>query len=108
MRRREFIALLSGTVATWPLTSSAQPASSPTRIGFLPLSSPSNASDLSMVEAFRKGIRDGGLLEGENVILDVVWTQDGSFTTVATKSGSEELKSVLRELARRSYKSVSG
>jgi putative ABC transport system substrate-binding protein len=78
MRRRELIALLGGTVATWALTAPAQPASPLTRIGFLPLGSPSNRSDLSLVEAFRKGVSDAGLLEERDVILDVAWTQNVS------------------------------
>jgi len=53
-----------------------QPASPLTRIGFLPLGSPSASSDLSLVEAFQKGVRDAGLLEGHDVILDIVWTQN--------------------------------
>jgi putative tryptophan/tyrosine transport system substrate-binding protein len=78
MRRRQFIKLIGGAAAALPFASHAQQgASSPTRMGFLPLGSPSNASDLSLVEAFRKGVRDGGLLEGHDVILDVVWTQNG-------------------------------
>jgi putative tryptophan/tyrosine transport system substrate-binding protein len=72
MRRRDFIEAIAGTVATWPLAVDAQPASPPTRIGFLPLGSPSNSSDLSLVEAFRKGVSDAGLLEGHDVTLDVV------------------------------------
>jgi putative tryptophan/tyrosine transport system substrate-binding protein len=77
MRRRTFIAVLGGVAAMRPFTAAAQLASSPQRIGFLPLGSPSNASDLSLVEAFRKGVRDGGLLEGHDVVLDVIWTQNG-------------------------------
>jgi putative ABC transport system substrate-binding protein len=33
---------------------------------------------MSLVEAFRKGVSDGGLLEGQDVIVDIVWTQNGS------------------------------
>jgi len=44
-------------------------------MGFLPLGSPSESTDLSLVEAFKKGVRDGGLLEGQDVILDIVWTR---------------------------------
>ena len=77
MKRRGFLGLI-GIVAAWPLAAAAQPASPLRRIGFLPLGSPSNSSDLSLVEAFRKGVRDGGLLEGHDVILDVVWTQNGA------------------------------
>jgi putative ABC transport system substrate-binding protein len=78
MRRRQFIKLIGGAAAAWPLAAASQPASPQTRIGFLPLGAPSSASDLSLVEAFKKGVRDGGLLEGQNLILDVVWTQNVS------------------------------
>jgi len=77
MRRRDFIKVVAGSAAAWPLAARAQQQSSPPRIGFLPLGSPSNSSDLSLVEAFKKGVRDGGLLEGHDVTLDVVWTQNG-------------------------------
>jgi len=76
VRRREFIELIGGAAA-WPLAAGAQQSASPPRIGLLPLGSPSNNSDLSLVEAFQKGVRDTGLLEGHDVILDVVWTQNG-------------------------------
>ena len=45
----------------------------PTRIGFLPLGSPSSAYDRALVEAFRLGLREVGLVENQHVILDVVW-----------------------------------
>ena len=74
MRRREFITLISGVVAAWPLGTSAQPAKSPIRIGLLPFGSPSNAYDESLVEAFRSGLRQAGLIEGRNIVLDIEWT----------------------------------
>jgi putative ABC transport system substrate-binding protein len=85
VRRREFVGLIGGAAA-WPLAAHAQqPASPPTRIGFLPLGSPSNSSDLLLVEAFRKGVRDAGLLEGQDVILDVVWTQNEHYPEALTE-----------------------
>jgi ABC-type uncharacterized transport system substrate-binding protein len=48
-------------------------ANDPTRIGFLPLGSPSSAYDRSLVEAFRLGLREVGLIENRHIILDVVW-----------------------------------
>ena len=74
MRRREFITLISGVVAAWPLGTSAQPAKSPIRIGLLPFGSPSNAYDESLVEAFRSGLRQAGLIEGRDIVLDIEWT----------------------------------
>jgi len=78
MKRREFIRLLGGAAAAWPLAArAAQQQSHPARIGLLPLGSPSNSSDLSLVEAIKKGISESGLVEKRDVLLDVVWTQNG-------------------------------
>jgi putative ABC transport system substrate-binding protein len=44
------------------------------RIGFLPLGSPSNASDRSRAEAFRQGLRQAGLVEDQDIVLDMVWS----------------------------------
>jgi len=74
MKRRQFIKLVGGAAATWPLVARAQQRSSPpAQIGFLPMGSPTNSADLSLVEAFKKGVNDGGLLEGRDVIVDVAW-----------------------------------
>jgi putative tryptophan/tyrosine transport system substrate-binding protein len=73
MRRREFITLLGGAVASWPLVAQAQPAKRPARIGLLPLGSESNEYDRSLVEAFRRGLADTGLMENRDVVLDIVW-----------------------------------
>ena len=40
----------------------------------MPLGSASNDYDQSLVEAFRKGLRESGLVEGRDVQLEVVWT----------------------------------
>jgi len=73
VRRREFITLL-GAAAAWALAARAQQAKRPIRIGFLPLGSPSSAYDQSRVEAFRQGLRQAGLVENRDVVLDVVWS----------------------------------
>ena len=62
MRRREFITLMGGTAA-WPFAARAQQIKSPVRIGMLPMGFPSNTYDKSLVEAFRQGLRDAGIVE---------------------------------------------
>jgi putative ABC transport system substrate-binding protein len=73
MKRREFISLLGGAAAAWPLAARAQPGKSPVRVGLVPLGSPSNAYDRSLVEAFQQGLRRVGLIENRDIILDVAW-----------------------------------
>ena len=73
MRRRDFITLLS-TAAAWPLAVRAQ--QHPVHLGFLPIGSPSNSYDKSLVEAFQQGLRRVGLIENRDIVLDVVWTKD--------------------------------
>src|SRR5437879_1559891 len=75
MRRREFITFLGGTVA-WPFAARAQQAENPVRIGFLPIGSPSNSYDQSLVEAFRQGLREVGVVENRHVVLDIVWIRN--------------------------------
>jgi putative ABC transport system substrate-binding protein len=74
MRRREFITLIGGAAAAWPRWLSAQQDKGPIRIGLLPVGLPSNAHDQSLVEAFRQGLRQAGLVENRDIVLDVVWT----------------------------------
>jgi putative tryptophan/tyrosine transport system substrate-binding protein len=73
MRRREFIMLVGGAAAAGPLAVRAE-QKGPVRLGFLPLGSPSNPYDQSLVEAFRQGLRQVGLVENRDIVLDVVWT----------------------------------
>jgi putative ABC transport system substrate-binding protein len=76
MRRREFIAALGGAAVAWPLAGRAQSPKSPIRIGFLPIGSPSNTYDRSLVEAFQQGLHQVGLIENRDIVLDVVWMGD--------------------------------
>jgi putative ABC transport system substrate-binding protein len=80
MKRREFVTLLGGAATaflTGPLAAWAQQANRPVRIGLLPFGSPSNVYDLSLVEAFRLGLRQIGLVENRDIVLDIVWTEAG-------------------------------
>ena len=77
MRRRQFIGLLGAMAATWPIAARAQQSKNPVRIGMLPIGLPSNPYNASLVEAFRQGLRDIGLVENRDFILDIVWV-DGA------------------------------
>ena len=72
MRRREFITLLGGAAAGWPVTVRAQQAATPL-IGFLSSRSP-NESEV-LVAAFRQGLAETGFVEGQNVHLAFRWAE---------------------------------
>jgi putative ABC transport system substrate-binding protein len=67
MRRREFITLLGGAAATWPLAAGAQPSGRVHRIGIL-ASMPLAAAE-GLVNAFREGLRERGYVEGQNLTI---------------------------------------
>jgi putative ABC transport system substrate-binding protein len=72
MKRRDFISLLGSASAAWPLAARAQQSKGPARLGFVPLGSPFNSYDRSLIEAFQRGLREVGLIENRDVVLDVV------------------------------------
>ena len=82
MKRRQFITLVGATVA-WPLVALSQQVKGPVRIGFLFFGSPSNTYDQSLVEAFRQGLREAGLIEGRDIVLDVAWISGNPDQAVA-------------------------
>src|SRR5262245_66549289 len=71
IRRREFVTLLGGAAAAWPLTARAQQPSVPI-VGYLYSGSPAAVS----AAAFRKGLSEMGFVEGRTVAIETRYAED--------------------------------
>jgi ABC-type uncharacterized transport system substrate-binding protein len=73
IRRRQFLTLLAGATAAWPLAARAQQPAMPV-VGILGISAPDTIGD--RLRAFRLGLKEAGYIDGENLAIDYRWTEN--------------------------------
>jgi putative tryptophan/tyrosine transport system substrate-binding protein len=88
IKRREFISLLGGAVAAWPVAAIGQGPGIP-MVGYLYFGSPEASAKLTA--AFRKGLSETGFVEGQNVAIEYRWA----------RSDAERLPELARDLVGR-------
>src|SRR6516165_8861013 len=89
MRRREFIALVGGAAAGWPLVARAQQVERMRRIGVLMGHVESGSSGQVLIAAFREGLHKLGWIEGRNTRIDIRW---------ATPADADSIQRFAKEL----------
>jgi putative ABC transport system substrate-binding protein len=73
MRRRDFVNLVGGGIAAWPLAARAQQPAGLPAIGFVGSDSPDPYAD--RLRAFRLGLKSTGFVEGQNVVVEYRWAE---------------------------------
>ena len=72
MKRREFITLLGGAAATWPLEARAQQPATPV-VGYLSARTPQDS--VEVLAEFHPGLAEMGFVEGRNVAIEYGWIE---------------------------------
>src|SRR5215471_13543893 len=72
MHRRDFIKVVAGSAATWPLAARAQQTAMPA-VGYLSANSP-DAGEVRAA-AFRRGLQEAGYVVGQNVAIEYHWAE---------------------------------
>jgi putative tryptophan/tyrosine transport system substrate-binding protein len=72
VRRREFIKLIGGATAAWPISARAQQSAMPV-IGFMSARSPEDSGPV--LQAFLKGLGESGFFDGHNVTIEYRWAR---------------------------------
>ena len=73
VRRRDFVALLGGAAAAWPLAARAQQSERVRRIGVLLPATADDPEFQARVAAFHQGLQQSGWTIGRNVRIDTRW-----------------------------------
>ena len=76
MQRRDFITLLGGAVAVWPLAARAQQSEQMRRIGVLMNRASNDPEGQHRIAAFQQALRQLGWTDGGNVRIDIRWGED--------------------------------
>jgi putative ABC transport system substrate-binding protein len=73
MRRRDFLKVITGSAAVWPLAARAQQPTMPV-IGYLSLGS--RESDFYRLTGLRRGLNETGCVEGRNIAVEHRWAEN--------------------------------
>jgi len=76
MRRREFITLLGGAAATWPVAGRAQQPERVRRVGVLMSLAADDKEGQARLTAFLQGLQELGWIDGRNVRFDTRWAPE--------------------------------